>query len=61
MYIYGPATKDYFQKVMDSKLIIDQTHQACQGLLRLASLYPDRIENACRRGAQRTSLQLYDY
>lgn len=47
---YGPATKDYFQKVMDSKLIIDQTYQACQGLLRLASLYPDRIENACRRG-----------
>lgn len=35
---------------MDSKLIIDQSYQACQGLLRLASLYPDRIEAACQRG-----------
>jgi hypothetical protein len=34
---------------MDSKLIIDQSYQACLGLLRLASLYPERIEGACRR------------
>lgn len=47
---YGVATREYFQKVMDSKLIIDQSYQACQGLLRLASLYPDRIEAACQRG-----------
>lgn len=46
---YGPSTREYFQKVMDSKLIIDQSYQACLGLLRLASLYPERIEAACRR------------
>lgn len=46
---YGPATREYFQKVMDNKLIIDQAYQACRGLLRLASDYPDRIEYACRR------------
>jgi hypothetical protein len=34
---------------MDSKLIIDQSYQSCQGLLRLATLYPNRIEVACRR------------
>lgn len=46
---YGAATREYFQKVMDSKLIIDQSYQSCQGLLRLATLYPNRIEVACRR------------
>jgi len=46
---YGLATKEYFKKVMDNKLIIDQSYQACQGLMRLASLYPNRIEAACSR------------
>lgn len=46
---YGSATREYFQKVMDSKLIIDQSYQACQGLLRLATIYPGRIEAACAR------------
>jgi len=46
---YGTCTREYFQKVMDSKLIIDQAYTACQGLLRLAAAYPDRIEMACAR------------
>jgi hypothetical protein len=46
---YGPATREYFQRVMDSKLIIDQSYQACQGLMRLATGYPERIEAACVR------------
>ncbi len=46
---YGPATREYFQRVMDSKLIIDQSYQACRGLMRLATLYPNRIESACAR------------
>lgn len=47
---YGKATRDYFEKVMNNKLIVDQSYQACQGLMRLANLYPDRIEAACQRG-----------
>lgn len=46
---YGPATREYFQKVMDSKLIIDQSYRSCQGLMRLAAIYPERIESACAR------------
>lgn len=46
---YGTSTKQYFKKVMDSKLIIDQSYKACQGLMRLASHYPNRIEAACAR------------
>lgn len=46
----GPSTMIYFQKVMESKLIIDQAYTACQGLLRLATTYGSkRIEAACKR------------
>lgn len=46
---HGSATRGYFQKVMDSKLIIDQSYRACQGLMRLAAICPERIESACAR------------
>ncbi|WP_374164031.1 IS21 family transposase [Arcticibacter sp. MXS-1] len=46
----GPSTKVYFQKVMESKLIIDQAYTSCQGLLRLAATYGHhRTEAACKR------------
>jgi len=46
----GPATLELFKKVMDSKLIIDQSYSACTGLLRLIKEYGGtRMENACKR------------
>lgn len=46
---YGPDTRTFFKKVMESKPILDQSFQACQGLLRIAKQHPDRIEGACQR------------
>src|SRR5690606_38945171 len=46
---YGPCTREYFQKVMDSKPLVDQSYQSCLGLIRLARAYPLRIEPACKR------------
>jgi transposase len=47
----GPNTFEFFKKVMDSKLIIDQSYTACLGLLRLMSSYGNiRMEAACKRG-----------
>jgi len=46
----GPATLELFKKVMDSKLIVDQSYAACTGLLRLIKQYGGtRMENACKR------------
>lgn len=47
----GPCTLDFFKKVMDSKLVIDQSYTACLGLLRLMDAYGRiRMEAACKRG-----------
>jgi transposase len=47
----GPNTFEFFKKVMNSKLIIDQSYTACLGLLRLMSSYGSlRMEAACKRG-----------
>jgi hypothetical protein len=44
----GPHTSQFFKKVMDSKLIIDQSYTACLGLLRLINTYGGiRMEAAC--------------
>lgn len=46
----GPCTYELFKKVMDSKLIIDQSYSSCLGLLRLIKAYGAlRMENACKR------------
>lgn len=47
----GPHTVDFFKKVMDSKMMIDQSYNACRGLIRLMETYgPVRMEAACTRG-----------
>ena len=47
----GPNTYEFFKKVMDSKLVIDQSYTACLGLLRLMAAYGGlRMEAACKRG-----------
>ena len=47
----GPHTLEFFKKVMDSKLVIDQSYTACLGLLRLLGAYGAvRMEAACKRG-----------
>ncbi|MDB5020541.1 MAG: Integrase catalytic region [Pedobacter sp.] len=44
-------TIEFFKKVMDSKLVIDQSCTACLGLLRLMDAYGSvRMEAACKRG-----------
>lgn len=46
----GPATLELFKKVMNSKLIVDQSYAACTGLLRLIKQFGGtRMENACKR------------
>jgi hypothetical protein len=35
----GPYTLEFFQKVMDGKLVIDQSYTAYLGLLRLMDAY----------------------
>lgn len=46
---HGPNTYQYFQKVMENQRVIDQSYRSCLGLLRLAAIYPKRIEGACKR------------
>lgn len=47
----GPHTVDFFNKVMDSKMMIDQSYNACRGLIRLMETYGAvRMEAACVRG-----------
>ena len=47
----GPCTFEFFKKLMDSKLVIDQSYTACLGLLRLMDAYGSiRMEAACKRG-----------
>jgi transposase len=46
----GPNTLAFFKKVMESKLILDQSYASCRGLLRLIKDYgPLRMEAACKR------------
>lgn len=46
----GPHTLALFKKVLESKLILDQTYASCRGLLRLIKDYgPVRMEAACKR------------
>jgi hypothetical protein len=46
----GPCSKDYFQKVLDSKDFVEQTYRACLGLKSLSEKYGgQRFEAACRR------------
>jgi transposase len=46
----GPATLEFFKKVMENKLIVDQSYASCTGLLRLMKQYDGaRMENACKR------------
>jgi transposase len=46
----GPFTLEFFKKVMDSKLVIDQSYTSCLGLLRLMDGFgPERMEAACKR------------
>jgi len=47
----GPYTLEFFKKVMDSKLVLDQSYTACLGLLRLMDTFGSaRMEAACQRG-----------
>lgn len=47
----GSSTVDFFTKVMESKMMIDQSYNACRGLVRLMEQYgATRMEAACRRG-----------
>jgi len=47
----GPHTLRFFKKLMDSKLVIDQSYTSCTGLLRLMDAYGSvRMEAACKRG-----------
>ena len=34
---------------MENQRVIDQSYRSCLGLLRLAAIYPKRIEGACKR------------
>jgi len=46
----GPHTLEFFKKVMESKLIIEQAYSSCLGLLRLVKAYGTlRMEGACKR------------
>jgi transposase len=46
----GPNTYEFFKKVMDSKVVIEQSYASCLGLLRLIKEYGNlRMEAACKR------------
>jgi hypothetical protein len=47
----GPYSLEFFKKMMDSKLVIEQSYTTCIGLLRLIDAYGTvRMEAACKRG-----------
>lgn len=46
---YGENTSAFMQKVLASKANVEHTYHACQGIIKLANKYSDRIENACKR------------
>lgn len=47
----GACTAEFFKKVMESKMMIDQAYNACRGLIRLMETYGSaRMESACKRG-----------
>lgn len=46
----GPATHQFFSKLMESKISIHQAYGPCLGILRLISSFGSvRVENACKR------------
>jgi hypothetical protein len=46
----GENTVMIMDRILSSRTFIEQTYDACQGLLRLADKYgPDRLEAACKR------------
>ena len=46
----GPFTYEFVSKLLVSKVFIEQTYNACLGVLRLNKKYaPDRLEKACER------------
>ncbi len=48
--IIGTQTHDFVSKLLLSRDFIEQTYNACLGVLRLAKKYPmDRMEKACER------------
>lgn len=47
----GTNTEEFLSKVMASKMMIDQSYNACRGLVRLMEQYgPSRMEAACKKG-----------
>jgi hypothetical protein len=46
----GPNTVWAIERILDSKCIIEQSYNACLGVLRLGNKYsPERLEKACSR------------
>jgi transposase len=46
----GPATRQFFTKIMEAKITIHQAYGPCQAILRFIAVYgPERVEAACRR------------
>lgn len=46
----GPATRQFFIKLMEARITIHQAYGPCQGILRFIPVYgPQRVEAACRR------------
>jgi len=53
----GEYTTLIIDRILQSRAFIEQTYDACQGILRLADKYgTDRLEAACRRASQGTRL-----
>ena len=49
----GDNTEKIMQHILSSRTFIEQTYDACLGILRLADKYgPDRLEAACRRASR---------
>jgi hypothetical protein len=48
----GPATRRVIGKVLEQRVIREQSYNSCLGILRLADKYsPQRLEAACQRAS----------
>lgn len=46
----GPATRQYLERMLDSRAVKEQAYNGCLGILRLSKSYPPaRVEAACNR------------
>lgn len=55
----GPNTLEYFKKMAESRLVIEQAYKSWLGMLRLMEAYgAERMEAACKRGL---TGQIYNY